>query len=73
MVFYNGAPFKGSTKLQEQHNNYIYGTEFSPDGNALVSVGSDRKVWIYDGKTGEPQKQIGDGEHTGKYSGVKSE
>ena len=72
MVFYHGAPFKFNTKLQEQHNNYIYGTEFSPDGNALVSVGSDKKVWIYDGKTGEAQKQIGDSQHTGKSIEIES-
>jgi WD40 repeat protein len=65
MVFYHGVPFKFNTKLQDQHNKYIYGTSFNPDGSSLVSVGSDKRIWLYDGKTGEPQKQIGEGEHTG--------
>lgn len=43
---------------------------FSPDGASLVSVGSDRRIWLYDGKTGEAQKQIGEGEHTGSIFGV---
>ncbi|KAK5014913.1 WD40 repeat-like protein, partial [Cryomyces antarcticus] len=70
MVFYHGAPFKFNTSLRGQHNKFIYGTAFSPDGASLVSVGSDRKIWLYDGKTGEAQKQIGDGEHTGSVFGV---
>ena len=36
----------------------------------LVSVGSDKKIWLYDGKTGEPTKQVGEGEHTGSIFGV---
>ena len=35
-----------------------------------MSVGSDRRIWLYDGKTGEAQKQIGEGEHTGSIFGV---
>ncbi|TKA71373.1 hypothetical protein B0A49_03917 [Cryomyces minteri] len=70
MVFYHGAPFKFNTSLRGQHNKFIYGTVFSPDGASLVSVGSDRKIWLYDGKTGEAQKQIGEGEHTGSIFGV---
>lgn len=36
----------------------------------LVSVGADRRIWLYDGKTGEVKKQIGEGEHTGSIFGV---
>lgn len=64
-MFYHGAPFKFNTSLRGNHNKFIYGTAFSPDGSTLVSVGSDRKIWLYDGKTGETKKQIGEGEHTG--------
>lgn len=35
-----------------------------------MSVGSDRRIWLYDGKTGEARKQIGDGEHTGSIFAV---
>ncbi|QIW94892.1 hypothetical protein AMS68_000410 [Peltaster fructicola] len=70
LVFYHGAPFKFNTSVRGKHDKYIYGTQFSPDGNYLVTVGADRKIWLYDGKTGEAHKQIGDGEHKGSIFGV---
>lgn len=70
MVFYHGAPFKFNTSVRGKHDKFIYGTAFSPDGTYLVSVGSDRRIWLYDGKTGEAKSQIGEGEHTGSIFGV---
>ncbi|KAF2088524.1 WD40 repeat-like protein [Saccharata proteae CBS 121410] len=70
MVFYHGAPFKFNTSLRGQHNRFIYGTAFSPDGNTLVTVGADKKIWLYDGKTGEAKGQIGEGVHTGSIFAV---
>lgn len=70
LVFYHGAPFKYNTGIREKHTNYIYGVGFSPDGSSLVSVGGDRRIWLYDGKTGEPKGQIGEGEHKGSIFGV---
>ncbi|MCJ1281740.1 WD40 repeat-like protein [Xylographa opegraphella] len=70
LVFYHGAPFKFNTSLRGQHNRFVYGVAFSPDGSSLVSVGADRKIWLYDGKTGEVKSQIGDGEHKGSIFGV---
>ena len=70
VAFFHGAPFKYNTSMRGNHNKFVYGTAFSPDGASLVSVGSDRKIWVYDGKTGEPQRQIGDGVHTGSILGV---
>lgn len=70
LAFFHGAPFKFNTSVRGKHDKFIYGTAFSPDGAYLVSVGSDRRIWIYDGKTGEAQKQIGEGEHKGSIFGV---
>ncbi|KAL9083175.1 MAG: hypothetical protein Q9159_005942 [Coniocarpon cinnabarinum] len=70
VVFLHGAPFKYNTSLRDQHQKFVYATAFSPDGSFFVSVGQDRNIWLYDGKTGEPQKQIGEGEHTGSIFGV---
>lgn len=70
LVFYHGAPFKFNTGIKDKHTNYIYGVGFSPDGSTLVSVGADRRIWLYDGKTGEPKGQIGEGEHQGSILGV---
>lgn len=70
MVFYHGAPFKFNTSLRGQHNGFIYGVAFSPDGTSLVSVGADKKIWLYDGKSGEAKKQLGEGEHKGSIFGI---
>lgn len=70
LVFYHGAPFKFNTGIRDKHINYIYGVAFSPDGASLVSVGGDRRIWLHDGKTGEPKSQVGDGEHKGSIFGV---
>lgn len=70
MVFYHGAPFKFNTSSRGQHDRFIFGTAFSPDGTHLVTVGADRRIWLYDGKTGEAKKSIGEGAHTGSIFGV---
>jgi WD40 repeat protein len=70
LVFLHGAPFKFNTSVRGKHDKFVYGTQFSPDGSALVSVGSDRRIWLYDGKTGEATKQIGEGVHKGSIFGV---
>ncbi|KAL9124251.1 MAG: hypothetical protein Q9217_006400 [Psora testacea] len=68
-VFYHGAPFKFNTSLK-RHQRYVYGLGFSPDGSTLVSVGADRKIFLYDGKTGQARAEIGEGQHTGSIFGV---
>ncbi|GAB7366298.1 hypothetical protein MBLNU230_g8098t1 [Neophaeotheca triangularis] len=70
LVFYHGAPFKFNTKIGGKHERFVYGTSFSPDGSWLVSVGSDKRIWLYDGKTGEAVKQVGEGVHKGSIFGV---
>lgn len=35
------------------HSNFVNCVRFSPDGNRFISVSSDKKGIIYDGKTGE--------------------
>jgi len=70
MCFFHGAPFKFNTSLRGQHERFVFGTAFSPDGASLLSVGADKKIWMYDGKTGEPKAQIGEGVHTGSIFGV---
>ncbi|KAF2477718.1 WD40 repeat-like protein [Lindgomyces ingoldianus] len=70
LVFYHGAPFKFNTSLRGQHNRFVFGTAFAPDGSVFASVGADKKIWLYDGRTGEPKGQIGEGVHTGSIFGI---
>lgn len=70
LVFYHGAPFKFNTSLRGQHNRFIFGTAFAPDGSVFASVGADKRIWLYDGRTGEAKGQIGDGVHTGSIFGI---
>ncbi|KAI1763947.1 WD40 repeat-like protein [Hypoxylon sp. FL1150] len=70
MCFLHGAPFKFNSKAAGLHKGFVLGAAFSPDGNTLVTVGADKRVQLYDGKTGEPTKSIGDGEHTGSIFAV---
>ena len=69
MVFYHGAPYKFNNK-SAQHTGFVLGAAYSPDGNTLVTVGADKRIQLYDGKTGEPTKDIGQGEHTGSIFAV---
>lgn len=69
MCFLHGAPFKFASK-HDIHKGFVYGVGFSPDGSLLVTVGADRRIQLYDGKTGEPTKNIGEGVHTGSIFGV---
>lgn len=70
LVFYHGPPFKYNNGYRDNHSNYIYGVSFSPDGRTLVSVGGDRRIWLYDGQTGEPKKEIGCNIHAGSIFSV---
>jgi WD40 repeat protein len=70
IVFYHGAPFKFNTSLRGQHSRFVYGTAFAPDGSVFASVGADKRIWLYDGRTGEAKGQIGDGVHTGSIFGI---
>ncbi|KAK0701474.1 WD40-repeat-containing domain protein [Apiosordaria backusii] len=70
MCFLHGAPFKFNSKATGLHKGFVQGTEFSPDGAWLVTVGADKRIQLYDGKTGEPVKVIGEGVHTGSILGV---
>ncbi|KAK4134007.1 WD40 repeat-like protein [Trichocladium antarcticum] len=70
MCFLHGAPFKFASKAAGLHRGFVMGAAFSPDGAVLVTVGADRRIQLYDGRTGEPTRQVGDGVHTGSIFAV---
>ena len=73
LVFYHGAPFKfNGIPGRGNHSNFIYAVAFSLDGNYIVSVGGDKKIFLYDGKTGDVTREIVDSAegHKGSIFGV---
>jgi WD40 repeat protein len=50
--FYEGPPFR-FLKTMRDHTKYVNCVRFSPDGNKLVSVSSDKRGILYDGKSGD--------------------
>ncbi|XP_052179853.1 actin-interacting protein 1-2 [Diospyros lotus] len=50
--FYEGPPFKFKQSIRD-HANFVNCIRFSPDGSKFISVSSDKKGMLYDGKTGE--------------------
>jgi len=68
-IVYAGPPFK-LDHSNTAHTNYVNCVRFSPDGSKAVSVGSDKRIQFYDGKTGEPTTDISVGTHAGTISSV---
>ncbi|KAL7275049.1 WD40 repeat-like protein [Rhizina undulata] len=68
LVFFHGAPFKFNAAITGRHVNFVHGVAFSPNGEYFVSVGADRKIFLYDGKTGEFKTEIKDPESAHKGS-----
>jgi WD40 repeat protein len=59
-----GAPYKYE-KIIQTHNRFVQDVRFAPSGDLFASVGSDAKVFLYDGKTGETKADLGEGFHKG--------
>jgi WD40 repeat protein len=51
-------------KTIKTHTKFVTDLKFALTGDAFASVGSDAKIFIYDGKTGETLAQIVDSPHT---------
>lgn len=66
-VFYEGPPFKLDHSMSS-HSNFVNCVRYSPDGNRIASVGSDKKIQLYDGKAGQPTGDVPDAHAGGIYS-----
>ncbi|GAO18082.1 uncharacterized protein UV8b_07333 [Ustilaginoidea virens] len=64
MVFYHGAPYKMNGK-SNLHKGLVLGAAYSPDGSRLATVGGDKIIRLYDGTTGQHERDVGEGEHKG--------
>ena len=60
-AFYKGPPFKLDHTCAE-HKNYVNKVAYAPSGDLIASVGSDKKIVLYDGKEGTVAGELkGDG------------
>eukprot|EP01032_Pedospumella_encystans_P007894 gene7894-9411_t len=66
-IVYAGPPFKLDHSMNS-HTNFVNCVRYSPDGNRAVSVSTDKKIQVYDGKTGEPSGEIPNAHAGGIYS-----
>ncbi|KAH8832504.1 WD40-repeat-containing domain protein [Flagelloscypha sp. PMI_526] len=64
IVFHTGAPYKYD-KTIKTHTKFVQDVRYAPSGDVFVSVGSDYKVFLYDGKTGDTLAEVTDSPHTG--------
>eukprot|EP01112_Ceratiomyxa_fruticulosa_P019823 TRINITY_DN657_c0_g1_i1.p1 TRINITY_DN657_c0_g1~~TRINITY_DN657_c0_g1_i1.p1 ORF type:complete len:605 (-),score=128.08 TRINITY_DN657_c0_g1_i1:125-1939(-) len=63
--WHEGPPFK-FVRAFKDFKRFVNCTRFSPDGNRAIAVGSDKKGFFFDGKTGEKIGELAaEAEHGG--------
>ncbi|KDE05565.1 hypothetical protein MVLG_04060 [Microbotryum lychnidis-dioicae p1A1 Lamole] len=74
VVLMNGVPFK-FTSQSRRHQRFVQSMDYAPDGKLFFSAGSDGRVFLYDGTTGEDKGELVDGQAahaSGVYAGAFS-
>ncbi|KAJ7468007.1 WD40-repeat-containing domain protein [Mycena latifolia] len=64
IIFHQGAPYKYD-KTIKTHTKFVQDVRYAPSGDHFASVGSDSKVFLYDGKTGDTVAELTDSPHKG--------
>ncbi|KAJ7100107.1 WD40-repeat-containing domain protein [Mycena belliarum] len=64
IIFHQGAPYKYD-KTIKTHTKFVQDVRYAPSGDHFASVGSDSKVFVYDGKTGDTVAEFTDSPHKG--------
>ncbi|KDQ58569.1 hypothetical protein JAAARDRAFT_34386 [Jaapia argillacea MUCL 33604] len=64
IVFHLGTPYKFD-KTIKTHTKFVQDIRYAPSGSHFASVGSDAKIFIYDGLTGETAAELTDNGHKG--------
>ncbi|KAH7887030.1 WD40-repeat-containing domain protein [Phlebopus sp. FC_14] len=64
IIFHQGPPFKYSLSIRT-HTKFVQDVKYSPNGERFASVGSDFKVFLYDGKEGTTIAELTDSSHKG--------
>ncbi|KAI0066923.1 WD40 repeat-like protein [Artomyces pyxidatus] len=73
IVFHQGAPYKydkaSAVFTIKTHTKFVQDVRFAASGDHFASVGSDGKIFVYDGKTGDTLGDFAEG-HTGSIYAV---
>ncbi|KAF8186885.1 WD40 repeat-like protein [Mycena galopus ATCC 62051] len=64
IVFHHGTPYKFEKTIRT-HTKFVQDLRYAPSGDHFASVGSDSKVFLYDGKTGDTVAEFTDSPHKG--------
>ncbi|KAH7925452.1 WD40 repeat-like protein, partial [Leucogyrophana mollusca] len=64
IVFHQGAPYKYD-KTIKTHTKFVQDVRYASSGDHFASVGSDSKIFLYDGKTGDTIEEFTDSPHKG--------
>ncbi|KAG6830598.1 hypothetical protein H0H92_015879 [Tricholoma furcatifolium] len=60
----------GHAKTIKTHTKFVQDVRYAPSGDHFVSVGSDAKAFLYDGKTGDTLSELSTCPHTGSIMAV---
>jgi len=69
LAFFNGTPYKFSKTIRT-HSRFVQTVEYAKDGSLFASGGSDSKLFIYDGSTGDTICQLGAEDAANKHTGT---
>lgn len=70
VTFYTGPPFKNPTPIRD-HASFVNSVKYHPDGSVFVTAGSDKKIYVYNGETGEKVGKMKPADkHEGSVFGV---
>ncbi|KAJ2077438.1 WD40 repeat-like protein [Coemansia sp. RSA 988] len=67
-VFYHGAPYKYANSFHD-HTGFVQDVKYAPSDEYFVSVGADRRIFLYDGTSGELVRQVAAGDTEGAHTG----
>ncbi|KAJ3848746.1 WD40-repeat-containing domain protein [Lentinula lateritia] len=64
IIFHQGVPYKYDKSIKT-HTKFVQDVRYAPSGDIFVSVGSDFKIFLYDGKNGDTLDEVTDSPHKG--------
>lgn len=64
-----GTPYKYQKSITT-HSRFVQDVRYSPSGDLFVSVGSDSKIFLYNGDNGDTVHDFGGGVHSGTIVGL---